>query len=127
MTKHDLKQIYYIDREIKMWQRKLDEMNNKSYVGTPKLTGTPNGTVVQNKVEADAIERAELSAKIAKLQCQQQEITEYINGIDDSIVRQIITLKYVELKSWTQVVMAIGGGNTKEGLRKKLYRFLKNN
>lgn len=131
MTKHDLKQVYYINREIKMRQRKLDELNNKSPVGTPKLTGVPGGTVTQNKVEADAIEKAEMSAIIAgllvKLQRQRREIMEYINGIEDSLIRQIMVLKYVELKSWTQVAIAIGGGNTKEGLRKKLYRFLNKN
>lgn len=129
MTKHDLKQVYYINREIKMWQQKLEELNNKSYVGTPKLTGTPNGTITQNKVEADAIEKAEMSAIIAgllvKLQRQQREIMDYINGIDDSLIRQIMVCRYVHLMSWTQVAMEIGGGNTSDSVRKVHDRFLR--
>lgn len=129
MTKHDLKQVYYINREIKMWQQKLEELNNKSYVGTPKLTGTPNGTITQNKVEADAIEKAEMSAIIAgllvKLQRQQREIMDYINGIDDSLIRQIMVCRYVHLMSWTQVAMGIGGGNTSDSVRKVHDRFLR--
>lgn len=129
MTKHELKQIYYIDREIRMWQQKLEELNNKSRIGAPRLTGMPNGTEIHNKVESDAIEKAEMSAVIngllVKLQRQRREITEYIEGIDDSVIRQIMFCRYVHLMSWTQTALEIGGKNTADSVRKAHDRFLR--
>ena len=131
MTKKELKQVYYIDREIKMWQRKLDELNNKSPVGTPELTGMPRGAGSQNKIEDEAIEKAEMSTIIAgllvKLQRQKREIMEYITSIEDSFIRQIMICRYVNLMSWTRIAMEIGGGNTPDSVRMAHDRFLRKN
>ena len=43
VTKKELEQIYYITREINMWQRELDSLKTKSKVSSPVLTGMPEG------------------------------------------------------------------------------------
>jgi hypothetical protein len=53
------------------------------------------------------------------------EINEYIETIDDSLLRQIITLRHVNGLTWDQVAAHIGGGNTGDSVRKMHDRFLK--
>jgi len=36
----------------------------------------------------------------------------YIAGIDDSLIQQIFTLRFINRLSWQQVANRIGGGNT---------------
>ena len=44
LTKEELKQIYYINKEIKMWQRELDAIECKSLIKGQVLTGMPYGS-----------------------------------------------------------------------------------
>ena len=45
------------------------------------------------------------------------EINEFVEDIDDSLLRQIIVLRHVNGLSWRQVAREIGGGNTADGVR----------
>lgn len=60
------------------------------------------------------------------LQDKRLEIDEFIGEIDDSLTRQIITLRYVNGLTWGQVAAHIGGGNTADGVRKQCHRYLDN-
>ena len=65
-----------------------------------------------------------ISAKLVEISYVEREILEYINTIDDSLIRQIMIHRHIELKSWVQVANAIGGNNTAESVRKMHDRFL---
>ena len=54
-----------------------------------------------------------------------EETQEYIQSIDDSLIRQIITLRHIDGLTWEQVAARIGGNNTPDSLRKMHDRFLK--
>ena len=49
-----------------------------------------------------------------------------LQKIPDSITRQIFTLRFINGLSWVQIAFHIGGGNTADGVRKRLFRHLKN-
>lgn len=53
------------------------------------------------------------------------EIEEFIASIDDSRIRRIVNLRYVEGMSWVDVATAMGGGNTEDTVRKAFERFMK--
>lgn len=56
------------------------------------------------------------------------EIEEYISNIDDSVVRQIIELKYIKGLSWPMVAKKIyGHPSRQDAARKKLKRYLEKN
>ena len=57
MTREELKQIYYINKEIKMWQRELDRLQCKSLIGSQSLDGMPKGSGTSDKVANLAIEK----------------------------------------------------------------------
>ena len=53
------------------------------------------------------------------------DVEEFIASIEDSRVRRIINLRFVEGLSWNQVADKIGGGNTDDSVRKVYERFMK--
>ena len=128
MTKEELRQIYYLNREVKMWQDELDRMQRQSIVMSPRLTGTPRGSGLHDPVAGTAVAAADIEAiirgKLAEIQIQRKQIVEYIDTIEDSLVRQIMFYRYMSCMSWTQVAMEIGGSNTPDGVRKIHDRFL---
>lgn len=131
MTKHELKQVYYIDREIRSWKKRLDELSRRSCISAPKITGTPSGTKKSNSVEALAIQKAEavetINGLLVELNRKKLEILNYINGINDSLIRQILTCRYIHLMSWVRTADVVGGGNTPDSVRMAHDRFLKKN
>ena len=53
------------------------------------------------------------------------KLTAYIEQCDDSLTRQILRYRFVELMPWDQVAVKVGGNNTADGCRMNVKRFLK--
>ena len=126
MTKVELEQIYYLNRELKMWETELERVRCKSLVGSP-LPGNSHGSGVSDKV-ADRAERIielenRIIAKRDEIQRLRDEAVEYIYSIPDSLTRQIIYYRCVSLMSWRRVAYEVGGNNTEESVKKIYYRF----
>lgn len=56
---------------------------------------------------------------------QTNDIQRFINSINDSHVRRIITLRVVDELSWNEVADRMGGMNTEDSVRKAFERFVK--
>ena len=112
LTKEELKQIYYINKEIKMWQNELDRLECKSLVKGQEITDMPLGSGTSDKVADMAIEKADIKliiqGKLAEIQLQRKKILEYIDSIDDSLLRQIVFFRNVSCMSWNQVANELG-------------------
>lgn len=52
------------------------------------------------------------------------QVEEFIAGVEDSRIRRIITLRFIENLSWNKVADRIGGGNTEDSVKKFFYRFM---
>lgn len=52
------------------------------------------------------------------------QVEEFIAGLEDSRIRRIITLRFIENLSWNKVADRIGGGNTEDSVKKMFYRFM---
>ncbi len=52
------------------------------------------------------------------------QVEEFIAGVEDSRIRRIITLRFIENLSWNKVADRIGGGNTEDSVKKMFYRFM---
>ena len=128
MTKSDLEQIYYLNRELKMWETELERVRCKSLVGSP-LPGNSHGSGVSDKV-ADRAERIielenRIIAKRDEIQRLRDEAVAYIESIPDSLTRQIIYYRCVSLMSWRRVAYEVGGYNTAESVRQIYSRFMR--
>lgn len=52
------------------------------------------------------------------------EVEKFIASVDDSRIRRIINLRFIENLSWNEVADNIGGGNTGDGIRMMFNRFM---
>lgn len=116
-TKKELLQVYYLEREIINIQNMIDDIKNSSFNSKVKdsiPTGRTN--VFKDYTGEQATIIADLSAKLERLKhmrlIEKINIVEYIKGIEDSRLRQIVMLRCIKLMSWQEVANHIGGGNT---------------
>ena len=121
MTRNELKQIYHLSREIRMWQEELDKVQAE-ILSSSKLTGMRRKKGTSDRVGELActlvdIERI-IDGKLTEIQLQRKRMVEYINSLDDSLLRQIIFYRCVSLMGWHQVAETIGGECTAESVRK---------
>ena len=52
------------------------------------------------------------------------QVEEFIARVDDSRMRRIITLRFIDNLSWNKVADRIGGNNTEDSVRKAFTRFM---
>ena len=52
------------------------------------------------------------------------QVEEFIANLEDSRMRRIITLRFIENLSWNKVADRIGGNNTEDSIKKAFYRFM---
>lgn len=126
MTRKELSQIYYINKEIEMWERELE---NVTSLQSPKLDGLPRGSEAGDSTASKALQAAQISEIISglltKLQMKRKEIYDYIATIDDSLMRQIIMYRCISLCTWEEVAIYVGGGNSADSVRKLFVRFVR--
>jgi len=131
MTLKELSQLYYLNWEIEMDKRRLMELEARALPGAQVLTGMPHSPGVSDIVGDCAAEIADLrgiiEAKHQQCLYERSRLERYISGIDDSLLRQIFTYRFVNGLPWAQVAACVGGGNTSDGCRMSVYRYLERN
>ena len=53
------------------------------------------------------------------------DVQVFINGIEDSHIRRIVSMRYIDGLTWRQIAVRIGGGNSEDAVRKTVERFLR--
>jgi len=131
MTKKELSQLYWLNREIEEQQQRLAELEALATNCTSRITGMPSGRGVNDKLAGYVAEIADLRGLIdlnlKKCFYELNRLTRYINSVEDSQIRQILSLRYINGLSWVQIAFALGGGNTADGVRMAHKRFLEKN
>ena len=129
MTNKELSQLYYLNKEIKQLESKLMELETTAYKATPNLTGMPGSGKCSDKVGRYAAEIADLKAlinlNIEKCWHEKRRLERYRQSIDDSLIRQIFFLRYIELKKWEDVAASLGGNNTENSVKQIHSRYLR--
>lgn len=129
MTKKELSQLYWLNREIEEEKRKLRELEAASTSSTAKITGLPHVSGAHDKIGDMAILIAEqrdlIDLKVRQSVIEYNRLNRYIAGVEDAQMRMILSLRYVNGLSWQQVAYSVGGNNTADSVRKAHDRFLK--
>ena len=128
MTKAELSQLFYLNREIEAEQRRIAELEAKATNISAKVTGMPGGYGISGKtaIAAEIADcRAIVQAKAEQCIHEYNRLCRYIAGVDDSLMRQILQYRYISGFSWFQVAQHIGNGCTEHGVRMAHNRFLK--
>lgn len=127
MTKNELSQLFYLNREIQREKQRLAELQAAATSVTAKISGLPHVGSISDKTAiaaqiADC--KAIIEAKIQLSVVEYNRLNRFIAGVDDCLMRQILSLRYVNGLSWTAVALHIGGGNTPDSIRKTHDRWL---
>lgn len=128
MTVREMSQLYYLNREIEQLERQLEELECLAEGTTQAITGMPHGSGTSDKVGRYAVRIADLRSMIdnRKARCWDElnRLNAYIDGVKDSLTRQILSLRYVNGLSWQQVADNVGGANAEDSVKKICYRYL---
>lgn len=129
MTKHELSQLYYLKKEIKELKRRISELESAAAGCTARITGMPGDEGISDKIGEYAAQiadlRALLDSSLKKAICELNKLNRYIEGIENSEIKLIFTLRYINGMSWQRIAFAIGYQDESVP-RKKHNRFLKN-
>jgi hypothetical protein len=131
MTKQELSQCYWLNREIEQLAEELKSLDGKEYKAI-NLTGMPSGGDVSDNVSRLATQRAELhrliSLKIEECMIARTRIERFINTVEDSEMRMILRPRHINGMSWQQIAFSINESgrysNDESVPRKKYNRFM---
>lgn len=143
-VEQNIRQLNDLEPQLQEDERLLSELRATMYdVSSPPLSDMPKahnvGSPIENKVlraiqlenniakKRDAITDIRIIISTRQTLCllERKRLEEYIDGIDDSLTRQIFTLRFVNGLTWDQVAESIGYENGGESVRVTCYRYLK--
>jgi len=129
MTLKELSNLQYLDALIKVAEDQLLNLEGKLTSGTHAIDGMPKQTGVKDKIGAIVpeviIRKAKLEKLINEFEDEKKRVLDFINGVDDYLVRLVLTYRFVEYKTWAEVAEAVGGRNTEDSVKKTCYRHIK--
>lgn len=128
-TKSELSQIFYLNKELQMWQREKERLEGKIGASSQLMNGMPHGYGVGDPTGNLAQELAQchlmISCKCVELQIQRNKIIRYIEELEDSLLRQIMFYRCVSCMNWHEVAQEIGGSHTDKSTRQAFFRHFK--
>ncbi len=125
-----LEQLRYLQGEIDILQEFLSKLENT--VVTDVVTGSwPNFPYIEQRQKITGVPqdapvirtKKRLKEKMAQLLSEQERLLAWILEINDSEIRQILTLRYINGHSWRVVAQKIGYADESVP-RKRCARFL---
>ena len=127
MKREKLESIFYLKKEIEMWTNELIEIEAQSEAkAQPTYVFGGRSSLTSDNTASQAIRRAEVKRNIERLlqECAKEvkAVTEYIECVDDPLLRQIIYLRCIRCESWNNVAAKVGGGNTADSVRMRFNR-----
>ena len=131
MTKNELSQLYFLNREIEEQQRRLQELEGLATSCTQQITGMPRISGISDKVAKYAAEIADLKAlldlNLKKCFYEINGLNRFIASVEDSEIRMILSLRYVNGFSWEQVAASVSIYANENSVKQAAHRYLKNN
>ncbi len=118
MTKKELMQLYYLNREIMNDTEELVKMK----IDLRNVDGNEWSVESERQIK---IHEKKIIEKIRQCTELRDKINVFLENIEDSLTRQVFYYRYSKCMTWQQVSYALGGINTGDGLRKVAERYLK--
>ncbi len=112
LTKKELSELYWLNREIEEEQRKLNELKAAATDCTAKITGLPHVSGTHDKIGDLSILIAEqrdlIELKIRQSIIEYDRLNRYIKDVSDAQMRMILSLRYINGLTWQQIAEKIG-------------------
>lgn len=128
MTTRELSGLFYIKKLIKEDEERIAVLEARAEGLSSAQDGMPHNpshdTMERNVLALDAARKRLERRKAEQLKIE-MEIEELIDQTDNPQIQLIMTYRFIRLMKWDEVAAQIGGGNTKDTVKKTFYRFLK--
>ena len=130
MTRKDLSRAYLLNNEIRLLQEEIDKLEAEAKEPTAatmsdvKASGRKKASPTEQRVLKIAERKTKLEMKQLSLQLAKDEIWDFIESVDDSLMRQIIMCRCVKFYSWKKIATEMGGINSPDTLCKIYSRFV---
>lgn len=118
MDRTQLEKVYILKQELKMWELRLEELRADMATDSVNYDGMPHSVTNNNNspTERKAIEIADHVKAIhdTALELRQaiMDVECYIQGIKDSLMRQILERRCIWCQTWEQIGDALGYDRT---------------
>jgi hypothetical protein len=114
ITARILSSFRYLKIQVQEIEQRIDELEIESQ----KESGT--------KRYHAAMARLQNQLWVSRARCLEEEarLRDLIDRVEDPQMRSILTFYSIRGKNWTQVAFALGGNNTKAGVKARFYRWL---
>lgn len=120
MTREQISQVYYLNREIEALQERLQSLR-ECYYKSPQIDGMPRGQSISDAIGNMGAVMADtercIESLLYRIQIERRNIYHYISTLDDSLMRQIIMYRCISLCTWQEVAVYVGGNNTADSVR----------
>lgn len=144
VSKEILIQYSDLQQEIKYLSKRIDKLKNEriKYEAKKKhdmvRASSHEYPYVEHSVHIEGMTNinemmlnSTINQEIRKLELRYEnllqttnDVLDFIESVEDSHMRLIITYRIIENYSWGQVADAMGGGNTEDSVKKAFYRFM---
>lgn len=128
MTRLQLERIYYLQAEIRLWEKRLQKLRASLGLSGVTYSDMPKATEIKDIDTERLLEALEIEQRIkdylAEIKAVRGEIYAFMREIEDPCIRLIIGMRCIGLKTWDSIADALGGGNTADGVRKIYTRYL---
>lgn len=112
VTKKELSQLYDLNREIEQQQYRLEELESVLQGKSAKIIGMPLNLNLQEEMvncKSDIADlRKLISINIERCWYELKKINKFIDSVEDSKMRQILRLRYINGLTWQQIAFSIG-------------------
>ncbi len=132
MTISELNNYYLLEDAIRDAKERIVKIEAKLCASpTFDTSGIPKNPTPRNHTEDTFIELAhlktELDKKVEEYEALKVRIERYIADIPDLLIHRIMVKKVLEHKKWKVIAEELGGGNTKDSVKKMYYRYIADN
>ena len=107
-----LSQLRSLRQEVDMLSQRIAELEQAAQGGTGRITGMPKTHWQSDRTGNLAVQITELAQRLEarRLRCMEMlgALYAFIDDIPDSRMRQIMTYRYIDGKTWQQVARLIG-------------------
>lgn len=107
-----LEQLRYLRREVDTLSQRIAELELAAQGGVGRVTGLPRSTARWDRVGDRAVKLAELADRLEDRRERCMDLLgalyEFIDGVPDSAMRQILTYRYIDGDTWQRVAFRIG-------------------
>lgn len=131
MIRDDLKQLQHLNREINLLQDQIEQMPVEVDSVSSSQDEFPycqqNVAITGYSNERYKRIRTRLERKKEECLAKVDELTAFISTVDDSLIRQLLLLRYVQGRKWCQIAAVMGSNYSEDQLKKRLERFFEKN